>query len=75
MPYRTNSDLPPRIRSHLPEHAQSIFREAFNSAFVQYANPKRRRTSVSREVTANRVAWAAVKRLYKKADGHWVSIK
>ena len=75
MPYRTNSDLPLRVRSHLPEHAQSIFREAFNSAFAQYSHPKLRRTAGSREATANRVAWAAVKRLYKKADGHWVSIK
>src|ERR1700734_4258049 len=30
MPYDVNADLPPSVRSHLPEHAQDIFREAFN---------------------------------------------
>jgi cation transport regulator ChaB len=28
MPYEVNADLPPSVRSHLPEHAQDIFREA-----------------------------------------------
>ena len=32
MPYGVNADLPPSVRSHLPEHAQDIFREAFNHA-------------------------------------------
>ncbi|WP_422316854.1 ChaB family protein, partial [Roseiarcus sp.] len=32
MPYDVNADLPPSVRSHLPEHAQDIFREAFNHA-------------------------------------------
>jgi ChaB len=34
MPYPTNADLPPSVRSHLPEHAQEIYREAFNHAFA-----------------------------------------
>jgi cation transport regulator len=32
VPYRVNADLPPSVRDHLPEHAQDIFREAFNAA-------------------------------------------
>jgi cation transport regulator len=32
MPYRSIADLPPRIREHLPPHAQEIFLEAFNYA-------------------------------------------
>ena len=31
MPYRSIADLPPRIREHLPPHAQEIL-EAFNYA-------------------------------------------
>ncbi len=62
MPYATNSELPPGVRNHLPTHAQDIFREAFNHALVQYRN----------ESTARRVAWAAVKRRYVKANGDWV---
>ena len=34
MPYRTNTDLPPPVRGHLPSHAQDIYREAFNHAFA-----------------------------------------
>ena len=34
MPYDVNADLPPAVRSHLPEHAQTIFREAFNHAYA-----------------------------------------
>lgn len=67
MPYTTNEDLPHAVRAHLPEHAQDIFREAFNHAWQAYAADSRR------EEIAFRVAWAAVKRLYVKADdGHWV---
>ena len=28
-----NSPLPPAVRNHLPEHAQDIYRAAFNHAF------------------------------------------
>ncbi len=67
MPYASNEDLPPRISGHLPGHAQDIFREAFNHAWVQYADDPRR------EEIAFRVAWAAVKKAgYRKADGAWV---
>ena len=41
MPYRVNADLPPSVRSHLPEHAQEIFREAFNHAYAEHANDPR----------------------------------
>lgn len=37
MPYRSNLDLPPSVRSHLPAHAQDIYREAFNHAYAAYA--------------------------------------
>ena len=67
MPYLSNDDLPQRIRGHLPEHAQDIFREAFNHAWEQYADDPRQ------EEIAFRVAWAAVKRSgYRKSDGEWV---
>jgi cation transport regulator len=68
MPYAANRDLPPSVKGHLPEHAQSIFREAFNHAWVQYA-----RAAERREEIAHRVAWAAVKRLYYKAGRDWVA--
>lgn len=62
MPYATNADLPPPLRRILPEHAQDIYRAAFNSAWDEYGD----------EETAHRVAWAAVKRKYRKANGFWV---
>jgi cation transport regulator len=36
LPYASNDDLPPAVRRHLPEHAQDIFREAFNNAWRTY---------------------------------------
>jgi cation transport regulator len=66
VPYAANEDLPPSVRSHLPEHAQDIYREAFNHAFAAHAGDPRR------EERAHRIAWAAVKRSYVKAGEKWV---
>ena len=72
MPYRTTAELPPAIREHLPKHAQEIYASAFNNAWIQYADPRKRRGKASREETAHKVAWAAVERLYEKGDdGKW----
>jgi len=32
MPYKTNAELPDSVKSHLPSHAQDIYREAFDHA-------------------------------------------
>ena len=66
MPYVRNLDLPPAIRNHLPEHAQDIYREAFNHAFDAHSGDLRQ------EEAAHRIAWAAVKRRYLKEGGVWV---
>ncbi len=66
MPYTVNADLPPSVRSHLPEHAQDIFREAFNHAHAAHAHDPRQ------EEAAFRIAWAAVKREYEKIGDEWV---
>ncbi len=73
MPYQTIKELPESVRNHLPEHAQEIYKEAFNNAWEQYADPKKRRGNESREETAHRVAWAAVKQVYEKDEksGEW----
>lgn len=68
MPYKSNSDLPDNVSNVLPEHAQDIFREAFNSAYDQYKDPEDRRGDDDREGTARRVAWSAVKQSYQKGD-------
>jgi cation transport regulator len=73
MPYRTSADLPPRVRHVLPPHAQSIYRTVFNNAWQEYADASKRRSRGSQEETAHRVAWAAVKAKYEKADGRWVA--
>lgn len=74
MPYARISELPDPIREHLPKHAQEIYKEAFNSAWEQYDRPEERRDHASREETAHKVAWAAVKDKYEKGDdGDWHS--
>jgi cation transport regulator len=66
MPYFTTDDLPSSIRNHLPEHAQDIYKEAFNHAWEEYASDPRQ------EEIAHRVAWAAVKRAYVKIGTAWL---
>ena len=68
MPYRTNADLPPSVRGHLPPHAQDIYREAFNHSFAAHGG------DVPQEEIAHRTAWAAVKRTYKKVGDQWMPL-
>lgn len=65
MPYETNEDLPPSVRHVLPDHAQDIYRVAFNNTWQAQRDH-------SDESRAHRIAWAAVKRRYVKLNGLWV---
>jgi cation transport regulator len=69
MPYKSISDLPDNVRHVLPSHAQEIFKDAFNSAYDEYAE----RGPEGREETAFKVGWAAVKHKYHKNEqtGKW----
>jgi cation transport regulator len=67
MPYARTSELPPAVR-RLPPHAQEIFLSAFDSAWDSYAD----RGPQAQEEIAFRVAWAAVKKRYRKEGGRWV---
>lgn len=69
MPYRVNADLPPHVRKRLPEHAQDIYREAYNHAYAAHAG------EFGREKRAHMIAWTAVKRSYVMADDEWVPAK
>ena len=68
MPYKTLADLPSPVRQHLPKHAQEIYLGAFNSAWKNYAG------RTDRETLAHKVAWAAVKKKYRRDGERWVSI-
>jgi len=69
MPYGSIDDLPPSLQVRLPLHAQEIYVAAFNNAFGEYAG----RGAEEQESTAHRVAWAAVKKLYRKQGEDWVA--
>jgi cation transport regulator len=71
MPYDRNADLPDSVRDNLPDHAQTIYREAFNSAFEEYKSARDRRGDAWREETAHKVDWSAVKRKYEKRGDRW----
>lgn len=74
MPYQKITELPDSVKDNLPHHAQEIYKEAYNSAWDQYKDPAERRGDATREETAHRVAWAAVKQKYEKNDqGNWVA--
>ena len=71
MPYKKISELPEQVKTALPKHALEIYLAAFNSAWDQYSKPEDRKGDASREETAHKVAWAAVKHEYEKRDGEW----
>lgn len=71
MPYDSIDDLPPPMQVRLPLHAQEIYVAAFNNAFAEHAGG----SMEERESSADRVAWAAVKRQYRKLGERWVSRK
>jgi cation transport regulator len=67
MPYQTNADLPDSVQRHLPDHAQDIYRAAFNHTYADHAG------EAEREERAHRIAWAAVKRSYMKVGNSWIA--
>lgn len=72
MPYNNKTDLPDSVRNVLPDHAQDIYKEAFNNAYDEYKDPKKRQDNIDREEVAHRVAWSAVKQKYQKgSDKKW----
>jgi cation transport regulator len=71
MPYATLEDLPDNVRNVLPKHAQEIYQAAFNNAWDEYKNPADRKGDASREETAHKVAWTAVKQQYEKNGDEW----
>ena len=68
MPYDRTDDLPESVRGHLPPHAQEIYLAAFNNAWRQHARDP------DGEAVVDRIAWAAVKRSYRKDGDVWVPI-
>jgi cation transport regulator len=73
MPYSELKELPKSVRSVLPEHAQEIYLAAFNNAWEEYSDSEDRQGESSREETAHKVAWSAVKQKYEKVDDEWQS--
>jgi cation transport regulator len=73
MPFRNISDLPGAVTDNLPRHGQEIYMAAFNSAWNEYRVQDDRRGDATREETAHKVAWAAVKNMYEKnlKTGKW----
>ncbi|PLY11534.1 MAG: cation transport regulator ChaB [Arcobacter sp.] len=73
MPYKSINELPKQAKNNLPKHAQEIYKEAYNSAWEEYKDPKDRKDDSSREEVAHKVAWAAVKNVYEKNNKeNWV---
>lgn len=62
MPYPTDDELPAAVRRSLPAHALDIYRQVFNQAYHRHGD----------EGAAHRVAWAAVKKSYRKLGDAWV---
>ena len=57
----------------LPEHAKEKYKEAHANALKQYQKSEKRRggKNQSAEQVAHKVAWAVVKKKYKKQGDTW----
>lgn len=75
MPYQKLSELPDSVKDNLPKHGQEIYKEAYNNAWEQYADPDKRRGDASREEVSHKVAWSAVKNKYEHKGDRWVRKK
>jgi len=72
MSYESNTDLPAKIAKVLPDHAQDIYREAYNDAYDEIKQPVGDKDEVGRDDSAARLAWEAIKDNYHKGmDGKW----
>ena len=71
MPYKTIAELPDNVKNSLPRHAREIYLAAFNNAWDEYRDADDRRDDSSREETAHKVAWSAVKQKYEKQGDEW----
>lgn len=72
VPYSSRIELPQNVQHVSPLAAQTIYLEAFNYALVEYSDSSKRYKNEGLEQTAAPVAWAAVKRKYKKSRrGIW----
>lgn len=72
-----NDDISDRTEKQideLPTHGQEIFKEAHKNALDQYKDPKKRKggKKESKEQVAHKVAWSAVKKVYKKEGDKWI---
>lgn len=73
MGYKTIKELPKQVIRALPVHGQEIYRAAYNNAWDEYKAPEDRLGNSTRQETAHKVAWVAVKNLYhKNTYGKWV---
>lgn len=61
--YDKKDDLPKGVQNSLPDHAQEIYKSAFNSAYEEHEDEE------DTEETAHRIAWSAVKQKYEKSSG------
>ena len=68
MSYHTVRDLPDHLREHLPESAQEVYRTAYNTACVDYADPAKHQDFSSLAEVAHHIAWAAVKKEMEKKE-------
>jgi len=66
MPYKDTGDLPENVRQNLPGGARAIFKEAYNCDWEQYRDKAKCKDDAGREENANKSAWSAVKKKYRK---------
>lgn len=64
MPYASNNDLPPGVKDNLPSEAQTVYRQAFNSAL--------KGSCKGEDSCAAKEAWTAVKNGWNKEGDKWV---
>jgi cation transport regulator len=68
MPYSQNTDMPSQVTTILSEHAQDIYRDAYNSAWDDYEELSDDGDDSKRDEAARGKAWDAVEKAYEKDE-------
>lgn len=72
MIYTTVTDLPQTIRNELPEHAQEIYRAAYNLTVEEHRASGQNPDEGELHETADQAAWMRVQMEYDRDDsGEW----
>jgi cation transport regulator ChaB len=66
MPYKTNKDLPRKIKEKLSREEQTIYRKAYNLAWRKYKRSSSIKSDLKIADASHKIAWITIQHFIKK---------